>query len=80
MASPGSQLRRVRLRRKLSLRQVVAQSRKIAKQRRNAGYRLSLAILSNLERDAVVPVIYRLHALALIYKTPVARLLSFYGI
>jgi len=78
--SPGSKLRKLRVARNLSLRQVVGESKKIARERKNARYLLSLTSLSSLERDEVVPGIYRVHSLALIYDKSVSKLLSFFGI
>ena len=76
----GRALRRMREELWLTMRQVNARSRVLAKQRRNPDYELSLNALSELEAQGRVPHIYRLASLAGVYGRSMAELLALYQV
>lgn len=55
----GQKLRDVRLRLKLSLREVEQASIRIAEQQNNRGFAISLSRLSDIEVNGVIPSVYR---------------------
>lgn len=76
----GQQMCEVRERIGLTMRDVQRLTKQIAKSLRNRGYIVAPSRLSDIEAKGQTPNLYRLHALALAYKCPVAKLLKFYGI
>jgi transcriptional regulator with XRE-family HTH domain len=64
----------------LTMRDVNAKSRALAKRRRNRDYELSPSALSAIETRGAVPHIYRLASLAKIYKRSLAKLLALYRV
>ena len=79
-SSPGTALRRLRCDRGLTLRDVQEASLSIAKQKRTRKAILHPGRLSAIEKDGMLPNIYRLSALAEIYNVDLRDLLRFYGI
>jgi transcriptional regulator with XRE-family HTH domain len=78
--SAGQQLRLVREQLGLTLRDVEIASDRIAARRRNLNFGIPLSRLSDIETKGVLPSIYRLHTLAVIYRRDVREVLSWYGI
>lgn len=76
----GKRMRGLRESLGLTMRDVQGVSRKAAKSLRNSDYAVSPSRLSDIEDKGKTPNLYRLHALALVYKCPVQKLLRFYGI
>ncbi len=76
----GHQMREVREKLRMNMRDVHGLSRKIAKSLRNRDYIVSPSRLSDIEAKGHTPNLYRLHALSLVYDCMVDKLLKFYGI
>jgi transcriptional regulator with XRE-family HTH domain len=76
----GRQLRRVREELGLSMRDVEKTSLQLAKRYHNRGMAIPPSRLSEIESKGVVPSIYTLHALALIYYRDVTEILAMYGV
>lgn len=79
-ASPGQRLREARERLRLSFRQVEDASKRLAEKHGNEDYLLSLARLSDFERNDVVPGIHKLYSLCAIYRLDYVDVLSWYGV
>ena len=77
---PGEQLRDLRTKRGMSMRDVQFVTERLAKQKRNRRLTMTPSRLSDLENEKVTPNIYRLYALSVAYRYPVTRLLKFYGL
>lgn len=73
-------LRAMRERLGLTIRDVESASDAIAQKYTNEDYAIPLSRLSDIETKGVVPSIYRLYSLAVIYKCEVQELLSVFGI
>lgn len=80
MNSAGQQLRLVREQLGLTLRDVEIASDRIAARHRNLNFGIPLSRLSEIETKGVLPSIYRLHTLAVIYRKDAREVLSWYGI
>lgn len=80
MPKGGQQLRNLRERLGLTMRDVEEASRRLAQRRRNPRLIVSPARLSVMEAKNVVPSIYRLYSLSRIYDCPVQDILVFYGL
>ncbi|HXE89724.1 MAG TPA: hypothetical protein VNK82_02040 [Terriglobales bacterium] len=80
MPGPGAKLRRIRQRLGLTMREVEAASRLVAKRRKSTRYLVLASRLSDIENYNSVPTIYRLYSLAVIYSQSLPRLLSWYGV
>jgi hypothetical protein len=80
VAAAGRQLRRLRKRLGLSMRDVEKASRGLAM--RQGSHRLIIApsSLCHIETRCLIPSVHRLYALARIYSCDVRRLLGFYGL
>lgn len=76
----GQQLREVREKLGINMRDVHGLSKKIAKSLRNRDYIVSPSRLSDIEAKGHTPNLYRLHALSLVYDCRLGKLLKFYGI
>lgn len=76
----GQQLREIRERLRLTLKDVEAQSRQIAQERRNAEYLFTAGRLSQVENSNSLPSLYKLASLSVIYDVPYTDLLRVYGI
>jgi hypothetical protein len=76
----GKTLRAFRERLKMTPRMVEEASLEIADAQRSSEYVISTARLSQIENDGALPSIYKLTALAKIYKISVAEMLNTYGI
>ena len=62
----------------LTLRDVVAQTAEIARNRRNRLFRVSLRKLSEMEKHSRPPTIHQACTLALLYNVPICEVLSWY--
>ncbi|MGH9650185.1 MAG: hypothetical protein ACRD3I_06910 [Terriglobales bacterium] len=80
MITAGQQLRSVREQLGLTLRDVEIASDRIAARHRNENFAMPLSRLSDIETKGVLPSIYRLHSLAVIYRQDLREVLSWYGI
>jgi transcriptional regulator with XRE-family HTH domain len=76
----GDILRAIRQRRHLSLREVTAATREIAKELDHEEFAISPGRLSQVENTGVVPNIYRLYSLSVVYGVELRDLLSWFGI
>jgi transcriptional regulator with XRE-family HTH domain len=76
----GRKLRKLREELGLTLRDVHAVSLRLAARHRNRRLAISPGRLSMIETKNEVPSIFRLYALAIIYRRDVKELLTFYGL
>lgn len=76
----GRGMRELRDRLGLTMRDVHRLTRKFGKQRHNSDYIVSPSRLSDIEKHGHTPNLYRMHALALAYRSKTAKLLKLYGI
>lgn len=76
----GKQLRTIRGRLKLTLRDVEQSSRDLARQLGDNRYYLPASRLSGLENNGISLSIYRLFSLSVIYDLPILRVLELYGV
>lgn len=79
-ANPGRELRRLRVRKKLTFRDVQRLSEIVADDLRNPAFRVSISRLHDLENGRGAPTIYRLYTLAHLYGCRVGRILEAYGV
>jgi transcriptional regulator with XRE-family HTH domain len=77
MAEVGAKLRAIRQQRQLSLREVAQRSRRIAKERGDPSYRVSVSWLARIERGEHELTLNKLIALAQIYDVSIGRLVGF---
>ena len=80
MISGGQNLRILRDKLGLTMRDIEAASERIAKKHANEEYLIPISRLSDFETKGVVPSIYRLYALAVIFRRELRELLSWYGV
>ena len=80
MIAAGQQLRSLREKLGLTMRDVEIASAAIAGKRGNDDFSLTLSRLSDIETKGIIPSIYRLYSLAVIYRCDFNELLSWYGI
>jgi transcriptional regulator with XRE-family HTH domain len=76
----GSSLRTVRERLGLTMREVESASARIADRHGNDEFSVSPSRLSDIETKGLVPSIFRIYSLAIIYHYDVREVLSWYGI
>ncbi len=76
----GRRLRELRQRLGLTVRDVQRASEKLASKHRNPNLLINKARLSDIESKGVLPNLYKLYALAAIYKQGLGDLLSLYGV
>jgi len=76
----GSNLRNARERLGLTMREVENASLRIAARHNNDEYAIAPSRLSDIETKGVVPSIYRLYTLGVIYRLDVREILAWYGI
>lgn len=77
---PGQQLRLLRERLGLTIRDVEAASSRLATRHRNPEYAISISRLSDFETKRILPNIYKLYTLSIIYRTAFSELLELYGV
>ena len=76
----GEQLRRIRERLGLTIRDVEARSMRIAEKYGQQDYTISLSRLSDIETKDITPNIYKLYSFSVIYRRDLDELLALYGI
>ena len=80
MLKAGQRLRAHREELGLTIRDVETASLRIADRHGNEDFALSLSRLSDIESKGMLPSIYRLYSLAVIYRLDLRELLSWYGV
>jgi transcriptional regulator with XRE-family HTH domain len=80
MIAAGQQLRLLREKLGLTMRDVEIASATLATRRGNDDFSVTLSRLSDIETKGIIPSIYRLYSLAVIYRCDFNDLLSWYGI
>jgi len=78
--SAGQQLRITREQLGLTMREVESASLRIAAKHGNEEYAVSPSRLSDIETKGLLPSIYRLYSLAIIYRRDLREVLAWYGI
>lgn len=76
----GEKLRALRQKLGFTLKDVEAASMQLVQRSNNPKYCLPESRLSHIESKGIIPSIYRLEALAIIYARPMSELLEWYGI
>ena len=76
----GNRLRELREKLGFSMRDVQASSASLARRSHNRAFKFGISRLSQYEAQGVVPNIYALSALAVIYRRPMRELLRWYGV
>jgi transcriptional regulator with XRE-family HTH domain len=76
----GQRLRTLREQLGLTIRDVEASSVRIASKHHNEDFALSLSRLSDIETKGILPSLYRLYSLAVIYRRDIKELFDWYGI
>jgi transcriptional regulator with XRE-family HTH domain len=77
---PGKRLHQLREQLGLTVRDVEAASGRLASTRGNRSYSIPLSRLSDIENKEVIPSIYRIYSLAIIYRRDIREILAWYGI
>jgi len=80
MPPPGRRLRALREKLGLSMRDVENSSARLAEKYRNQEFSIPPSRLSDIETKGIVPGIYRLYTLSVIYHHDLRKLLSWYGV
>ena len=80
MLTSGQRLRALREQLGLTIRDVETASTRIAERHGNQEFAVALSRLSDIETKSIVPSIYRLYSLAVIYRRDFRDLLSWYGV
>lgn len=80
MINGGQNLRALREKLGLTMRDIETASERIACKHENEEYLIPISRLSDFETKGVIPSIYRLYSLAVIYRREVRELLMWYGI
>jgi transcriptional regulator with XRE-family HTH domain len=77
---PGNRLRILREQLGFTMRDVETSSQRIAKKHDNEEYEVPVSRLSDIETKGLIPSMYRVYTLAVVYRLDVRELLSWYGI
>ena len=80
MVPAGQRLRALREELGLTIRDVEAASTRIAANHSNEDFAISLSRLSDIETKGILPNIYRLYSLSVIYRRDMHELLGWYGV
>src|ERR1700751_2080478 len=80
MLPAGKSLRTLREKLGLTMRDVENSSARIADKYRNEEYSIPPSRLSDIETKGILPSIYRLYTLSVIYRRDLRELLSWYGV
>jgi transcriptional regulator with XRE-family HTH domain len=80
MVAGWENLRMLREKLGLTMRDVESASERIAKRRDNEEYLIPISRLSDFETKGVIPSIYRLYSLAAIYRSDLRTIISCYGV
>lgn len=78
--SGGDNLRAIRERLGLTLRDVEKASQRLSEKYGNSEYLLTISRVSDIETKGVLPTLFRLYSFAVIYRYDLHELLSIYGI
>ena len=76
----GARLNALRRKLGLSMRETQAETAKLARRQQNHALKCPISRLSAYEAQGVIPSIYALHAMSVVYKRPMRELLRWYGI
>ncbi len=76
----GQRLRNLREQLGLTIREVETASSRLAAKYGNSDFAIAISRLSDIETKSVVPSIFRLYSLSVIYRRDYRELLSWYGI
>ena len=76
----GNNLRVLREKLGLTMRDIETASEQIARRRDNEEYSIPISRLSDFETKGVIPSIYRLYSLSVIYRKDFRELLAWYGV
>src|SRR6201998_897445 len=76
----GKSLRTLREKLGLTMRDVEHSSARIAEKYRNEEFSIPPSRLSDIETKGILPSIYRLYTLAIIYRRDVRELMAWYGV
>lgn len=80
MLAPGQRLRSLREDLGMTIRDVESATSRIAERHGNDDFAISLSRLSDIETKGILPNIYRLYSLSIIYRRDFRELLSWYGV
>lgn len=80
MSTGGQNLRTLREQLGLTMRDIETASERIARRHENEEYLIPISRLSDFETKGVIPSIYRLYSLAVVYRRDMKELLVWYGI
>jgi transcriptional regulator with XRE-family HTH domain len=80
MVQAGQNLRGLRERLGLTMRDVESASARIAQRHENEEFLVGPSRLSDIETKGLIPSIYRVYALAVIYRRDMREILSWYGV
>src|SRR5437899_8882718 len=80
MLSAGQNLRALRERLGLTMRDVETSSAAIAEKRESDEFAIPPSRLSDIETKGVVPSIFRLYSLSVIYRKDAREILTWYGV
>ncbi|MBV8890872.1 MAG: helix-turn-helix transcriptional regulator [Acidobacteria bacterium] len=80
MTGAGQQLRLLREKLGLTMRDVEVASGLIAGKHGNDDFSVTLSRLSDIETKGVIPSIYRMYSLAVIYRCNLSQVLAWYGV
>ncbi|HET8668651.1 MAG TPA: hypothetical protein VFM10_11770 [Terriglobales bacterium] len=80
MLTPGQRLRALREEFGLTIRDVETASIRIAAKHQHDDFIIPLSRLSDIETKGIIPSIYRLYALCVIYRRDLRELLAWYGV
>ncbi len=78
--TPGQHLRALREQLGLTMRDVEGATMAIAARHGNDDFGIALSRLSDIETKGIVPSIYRLYALAVVYRKDFRELMSWFGV
>lgn len=76
----GNNLRVLREKLGLTMRDIETASEQIARRRNNEEFSIPISRLSDFETKGVIPSIYRLYSLSVIYRKDFRELLAWYGV
>ena len=80
MVTGGQRLRVLREKLGLTMRDIETASERIARARNNEEYLVPISRLSDFETKGVIPSIYRLYSMAVIYRRDLQEILLWYGV
>ncbi|MFB3915665.1 MAG: helix-turn-helix domain-containing protein [Terriglobales bacterium] len=80
MLKPGQRLRAVREEHGLTIRDVENASIRIASNHKNEEFAIPLSRLSDIETKGILPSIFRLYSLSVIYRRDIREFMAWYGV